>query len=178
MALEWLISYLAGRSQKVSINGECSTAVPLDLGVPQGSVLGPILFLAYGLPVGDTISAHELPYHLYADDSQLYASFKKPDQASACATIDMVGRCVLDLCIWMAENMLKLNDDKTEVIVIGSKHNLNKFQIPGLVVGDDLISPILMYSNYTLEAHVQTICKVANLHIRTIGSIQNRTSVK
>ena len=74
-ALQWFRSYLTDRSQTVLINGTQSQPRPLKRGVPLGSVLGPILFTIYTLPLGDILRNHRLPYHLYADDSQEYAFF-------------------------------------------------------------------------------------------------------
>ena len=68
-------SYLTGRTQAVCIEGEYSAAVPLQFGVPQGSVLGPLLYTIYTLPRGDLLRKQGVSYHLYADDTQLYLAF-------------------------------------------------------------------------------------------------------
>ena len=75
-ALKWFRSYLQDRKQFVMIDGIKSKVKELRYGVPQGSVLGPILYLLYTSPIGDIIRRHGLNYHLYADDTQLYLSFK------------------------------------------------------------------------------------------------------
>ena len=72
VALTWIESYLSGRSQFVGIGQQSSTTSKLDSGVPQGSVLGPLLFAAYVSPVGDVIQKAGLKHHQYADDTQLY----------------------------------------------------------------------------------------------------------
>ena len=72
-ALSWFKSYLSERKCHVLLNGVSSKDTDLDCGVPQGSVLGPILFTVYTLPLGDIIRKHDIPFHLYADDSQKYA---------------------------------------------------------------------------------------------------------
>ena len=70
--LNWFRSYLQGRKQFVMIDGVKLVVKDVCCGVPQGSILGPILYLLYTSPIGDIIKRHGLEYHLYADDTQLY----------------------------------------------------------------------------------------------------------
>ena len=69
-------SYLASRKYYVQVEGYKSSLRSLDSGVPQGSVLGPLLYVLYTSPVADIIKSHDLQYHFYADDTQLYITFK------------------------------------------------------------------------------------------------------
>ena len=73
--LTWMESYLTNRCQAVMINNHISSSCDLSFGVPQGSVLGPILFSLYIAPMTDIIRQHGLEYHLYADDTQMYLTF-------------------------------------------------------------------------------------------------------
>ena len=81
-SLRWFKSYLQDRTQTVQIGSSTSEPVTLKYGVPQGSVLGPILFTMYTTPLGNITRNHSLVFHLYADDTQLYISFTPCDSIS------------------------------------------------------------------------------------------------
>ncbi len=93
--------------------GEVSKAHKLVTGVPQGSVLGPLLFSTYTTSRGPIIQAHGFSYHFYADDTQLYISFR-PDDPTVAARIS---GCLADISAWMKEHHLQLNLAKTELLV-------------------------------------------------------------
>ena len=117
VVLQWVRSYLTGRSQLVKVNGVLSTPQLLLCGVPQGSVLGPLLFTMYTTPLSSIITAFGLKHHLYADDTHIYTSFVAEDIAQA---LIVVQNCMLAIQVWMNQNMLKLNPSKTEFMIIGN----------------------------------------------------------
>ena len=82
-ALDWFKSYLTGRSQRIKLGNCLSSRSYLSFGVPQGSVLGPLLFTLYTTPHSSLVSGHAIPHQVYADDSQLYVSFSSGDCWSA-----------------------------------------------------------------------------------------------
>ena len=139
--LKWFLSYLKGRVQSVQIGSTFSREQNLLFGVPQGSVLGPVLFTIYTTPLGRIIQRHGLTYHLYADDTQLYMAFKPSDVISKCDAISRIEACVADIRIWMNDNFLKLNDDKTELLIITTREELSKISDISIKVGDQSISP-------------------------------------
>ena len=96
-ALRWFKSYIQDRTQTVQIGSSTSEPVTLQYGVPQGSVLGPILFTMYTTPLGNIIRNHSLDFHLNADDTQLYISFKPCDSISRQTTISQVEACIKDI---------------------------------------------------------------------------------
>ena len=102
--LDWFVSYLSGRFQSVIVDGVVSASRPLVYGVPQGSVLGPVLFTLYSQPLSDVISVHNCDYHKYADDTELSKS-APPDQflsVQAC-----IQTCIDDVLLWVNSNKLK-----------------------------------------------------------------------
>ena len=180
-ALEWFKSYLTDRTQTVNIGNSSSKSHDLKFGVPQGSVLGPILFTIYTTPLGKLIRSHGLTFHLYADDTQLYLAFKPSSPESTNKTIARIERCVEDIRAWMKLNFLKLNDDKTEFLVITTKAKTSELLNLHVKVGDQPISPsdtppknlgVLFDSTCSLKHHVASMCKSINYNIYCIGKIR------
>ena len=127
--LKWFLSYLKGRVQSVQIGSIFSREQNLLFGVPQGSLLGPVLFTIYTTPLGRIIQRHGLTYHLYADDTQLYMAFKPSDVISKCDAISRIEACVADIRIRMNDNFLKLNDDKMNFWSLQPVKSSAKYQI-------------------------------------------------
>ena len=116
-AHRWMKSYLAERTQLVRVHKHTSRCVDLCSGVPQGSVLGPLLFSIYCLGLDDIFKRHQLQYHMYADDTQLYVEFPRDQQVPATAATNRIALCTADVKTWMASHNLLLNEQKTEVVV-------------------------------------------------------------
>ena len=103
------------------MNGHGSICRELRCVVPQGSVLGPILFLLYTSPLGDVMRYHHVKFHLYADDTQMYLTFESSPDSTEMVKV-MMEACVRDIDVWMTANMLKMNRDKTELLVLNGRH--------------------------------------------------------
>ena len=107
-ALKLIKSYFSNRTQRVQIDDVLSDFANIICGVPQGK------FCLYLLPMSAILKYHKIGYHVYADDTQLYISFKCKQPLES---ISKVNSCLSDIRRWMITNMLKINDSKTEFIV-------------------------------------------------------------
>ena len=123
VALDWLRSHVTGRKQFVKLGRHTSSTVECTSGVPQGSVLGPILFTLYTAPVGDVITSHGVGYHQYADDTQLFYALSASEIDSKLTIIEDCSKAVKR---WFLENDLLLNADKSEVMLVGTAAQLRK----------------------------------------------------
>ena len=120
-ALAWLSSYFTDRSQSVIIQDGMSAPKPLKTGLPQGSILGPFTFPSYSSPLFKIARQHGVEMHMYADDTQLYIPFKPEEYNTATSKMQ---DCLASIRSWMSQNQLKLNDDKTEFMIIGKPNSL------------------------------------------------------
>ena len=136
--MNWFRSYLTNRKQCVSIRESTSSCRNLEFGVPQGSVLGPILYVLYTAPLEDILRENGVKYHLYADDTQMYLFFKSPSLEHRDRSVQTIQWCVNDIGKWMTSNKLKLNKDKTELIVISSQH-CPRLQLGTLTFGSESV---------------------------------------
>ena len=178
LALGWFKSYLSGRTHSVKVGSTLSHPVVLHYGVPQGSVLGPILFCLYTYPIGSIIHSHSnINYHVYADDTQLYITLS-PENFSH--SMQKLKNCLNDVQNFMFANKLKLNPDKTEFILIGSPKNRNQF-LPHFRITNlgNQVSPaqsvrnlgVMFDSNFNFLDHVSQVSKSTRVHARDLYRI-------
>ena len=136
--LVWFKLFLSARSQRVSIPGTLSDSLPLDWGVPQGSCLGPLLYIIYSSKLFNIIERHPPNSYCYADDSQRYLSFKPDDLSIQEDAITAMQNCIDDIRSWMVHDKL-LSDEKTQFLVIGTRQQLSKVNISLITVGNSVI---------------------------------------
>ena len=122
IVLQWFSSYLTDRTHYVALSNHCSAFTPVHSVVPQGSVLGPILFTMYIKPMSAIIDSHSVIHHSFADDLQLHMSAPR-DRISE--LLHSMPSCICDVKAWATTNMLKLNDNKTELMLVTSKRSMH-----------------------------------------------------
>ena len=183
-ALEWFSSYLSGRSQRVMVQGILSQSLILDFGVPQGSCLGPLLFMIYASKLFDIIEGHLPAVHCYADNTQLYVFFSPNKNTGQYEAVNAIQHCVDDIRNWMTNDKLLLNDDKTEFLMIGTKQQLAKVNIDHILIGDSVIRPkgvvknlgTWLDSTLSMNSHVNNICSNAFYYLYNIRRIRKYLS--
>ena len=182
-ASAWLRSYLIGRACYVAM-GDCKSDVwTCDSGVPQGSVLGPLLFSAYVSPLSRILDQFGIKHHQYADDTQLYTEVRSTDPSQLQSLSDCVGA----LTYWFLSNGLQLNSSKSEAMIFGTRPGLRKLDRPeSLFIGGDSIAvkdklkilrshldPLL-----SMDDHVKETVRACNYHIRALRHVRKSLTLE
>ena len=128
--LEWITSFLYDRSLCVVHGSTRSAWVPAQHGLPQGSVLGPILYIIYTSDLASLLTTHAVLGQLYADDVQAY---KHCLSSSAISVVRDMSETLTALETWMSSNRLRLNPTKTKFIWLGNRKQLAKIDFDALV---------------------------------------------
>jgi len=111
--LDLVRSFLTDRTQQIAYSGQLSAVQPVLFGVPQGSVLGPLLYLLYTAELALVVARHGLNLHQCADDTQVYVSTPAKDAATA---VERLTACLVDIEAWLEASKLRLNPTKTQVM--------------------------------------------------------------
>ena len=184
--LDWFTSYLMARRQRVSIPGVLSDSCSVDWGVPQGSCLGPLLYIIYSSKLFHVIERHLPNSHCYADDSQLYLSFRPDVLSSQQDATFAMQNCIKDIRLWMEHDKLLLNDEKTEFLIIGTRQQLTKVNISSITVGDSDVMRSSVVKNLgvfiddklSMNSHVNKICNTSFYYLHNIMRIRKHLSRK
>ncbi|XP_072016946.1 uncharacterized protein [Amphiura filiformis] len=145
--------------------------------MPQGSVVGPEMFIAYSAPIEDIINGHNLCSMSYADDTQLYVLIKPSDRTSMLSKLE---DCIRDIHSWLTENKLMMNDSKTELLHVKSRYARSVPEDISITIGNATIasSPevrdlgVLFDENLKMVSHVNDICRRASYAIHRIGKLR------
>ena len=176
-ALNWFRSYLSDRSQRVSVHGVLSRPFDLNCGVPQGSCLGPLLFIIYVSKLFKIVE-HYLPdAHCFADDTQLYLSFKPLGNTAQADAIQTMEKCIDAVRKWMIH-------DRLMFLLIGTRQQLDKLDSCSITVGDNRISPSPCVknlgswfdSNLSMTDHINKACNAAFYHLHNLRRIKKYLS--
>ena len=166
--------------QRVIIGDTVSECKDLNFGVPQGFVLGPKIYCMYTKPLSDSISGHGLSHHFYADDTQLYIAIEYSANILVHSEQLRIERCVADIRNWMRHNMLKLNGDKTELIVFASRYNQHLYSDASMMIGNTTVVSEPQVTNLcvifdqvlSMRQHVNYTSRGALFHLRNISRIK------
>ena len=180
-SFQWFKSYLSDRSQSFFYDGQQTSSFEVDCSVPQGSVLGPVEFVAYTEDITDVIDKHHVQSHFYADDTQIYDSCR-PNDISDVRT--RLSNCATEISSWCASRRLQLNAEKTEAIWFGSRANLRRLrdQERNVHVGPASVSPVSIVRNLgvllddelCLKQHVNRTAATCFLYLRRLRQIRRR----
>ena len=178
-ALKLLTSYLSNRSVRVKVgNSDLSEFCETKYGVPQGSTLGPLLYILYTGPLINFLATKGIGCQCYADDLQLYFVF----EAFTPNVVFNIEQCLKEIQLWMQINFLKLNPDKTEMFLIGSKNNSfikNKSTITVNIDGDNVENihcmkslGVLFDNVLSMESFVSSKCKCMGLYLTRMSKVR------
>jgi exonuclease III len=179
-ALEWIRSYLSGRTQSVKVNNTESDSVPLKYGVPQGSKLGPVLFNSYIAPVSEIAKNNNIEDEKYADDHQLILAFRPKHQQDQWAALSQMEKCIKEIRNFLQDNKLCNNSEKTEFLLIGTPSQLKQIQIDNISIDNTKITTVdkarnlgVIFDKFmTMENQVNKACRNTYFNIRNISKIR------
>ena len=181
IALKWMGSYLKNRINQVIIRDKVSFESSPECGAAQGSVMGGKCYNIYTAPLGKTVIRNpQIKKKAYADDNSLYSAFIINDDSDLANALSTLESCLADIKIWMQENMLKLNDDKTKLIIFAPKKYCQKFNNVTIKCGPFTIKPthlvrnlgVMFDSALSMENHINKKTKSAYLQIRNLWVIR------
>jgi hypothetical protein len=181
-ALSWFESYLSDRFYKISCNQALSAPEIMTCGVPQGSVLGPVLFSLFINSISEGIKNHQIHHVMYADDLQIFIR-SAPEKIDN--TIEIMESCLVDVKQWLETSGLVLNDNKTECIIFSSKHRAPSMIGKPLKIGSSTVASkaslrdlgFILDNKLVFNEHVKKVTKSAFCHLRIISKIRRYLSV-
>ena len=178
-AVQLIKSYLLNRSQYVELDNLRSETVSLSCGVPQGSILGPLLFSLFINDLPSVLT--NVNYHMYADDFQIYSSSTVQDKL---ALVDLMNQNIASIVAWSKENGLQLNAKKTQSLKVCKKSVLCQLDdLPNIVVDttiteySDVVKNLGLFMDQHLDfqAHVNHVCKTVHGGLHSLNRLRSST---
>ena len=176
--LQWFSSYLTDSTHYVSLSNHCSAFAPVHSGVPQGPVLGPMLFTMYTMPMSAIFDSHSIIHHSFADYLQLQMS-APPDRIAE--LLHSMQPCIGDVKAWATANMLRLNYNKTELMLVTSNSTKHLHNLPTSITMGNAQIPFkqsvknlgfTMDCHLTMNAYVSNIARTWYFELRRLASIR------
>jgi hypothetical protein len=172
---DWLTSYISDREQYVSINDHSSTTLPIRTGVPQGSILGPLLFILY---INDIVNvSRDVELLLFADDTNVFLYDSDINQLSVRAN-----KALLDISNWFKLNKLSVNVKKCNFILFSTKQikvdikiNIDKFELER--VKHTKFLGVIINEKLTWDDHISLVCNKVSKHIGVLRRIKHKIPV-
>ena len=176
--LAWFKSFLMGRSQRVRLGNVTSETIYIKFGVPQGSVLGPVLFNLYIRSIYNCVKRLGFDISGYADDHQILKSFKPNEQLSLLAI--QLHNCFNTIKSWMSDYYLKMNDSKTQIIIFGPSKVLGDIKIHGLNTTGTAIRFVSTVKNLgiMMDSHLTFEKQVVNLKKKCFHTLRNLAKIR
>jgi hypothetical protein len=171
-------SYLRNRTFSVTLKDTFSEPKDLKYGVPQGSTLGPLFYLIYTKELEDVVKNHDVKLHLYADDCQLYFSFKLGETETA---EEKLKNCMEAIQTWMKDSFLKLNPEKTSFKVFTPTRSTRNEELLFSMTNDNTkitsnetikALGVILDSSLTFKNFAKKKVQVCNLHLRNLRNIK------
>ena len=162
----WFKSYLSNRNQRVSINGTNSNSCNITSGVPQGSILGPLLFLLFINDMPDYIKHSTVD--MYADDTLIYVSNHNVNEIENCLNEDLVS-----LTKWLDNNLMKANVSKTKVMLLGTPNKTSKCNHINVLMNGTAVENVntFKYLGVTIDANLKWNDQVKNICRKVSNSL-------
>jgi hypothetical protein len=181
LVADWIRSFVCNRPHQVRLGSSTSSPSVSACGIPQGSVLGPLLFLLYASDIPAIIHSHKLRIHMYADDVVIYGSCSPSSAASLSSRISL---CLDDVLRWCNSNRLLLNANKSQFLWCSSRPRVNSLSTSPIRIGSTSLTPatqvrflgVYLDSTLSFHKHISNCVSTCFAILRLIRSIRSSVS--
>jgi len=179
--LNWICSFLSDRTQQIAYLGQLSDVQPVLYGVPQGSVIGPLLCVLYTAELHLLVKQHSVSMHQYARDCQFYLCTLV---SQAAAAVTKLYECLTDIHDWLSRIRLRLNPSKMQAMWLGSGQQLDKIDIREISIMLTRVSVehtvrdlgVIFDSRLSMANHVAAVCRSGYYQLRQLRPVVRSVS--